>query len=465
MGIKQSMGALLIAGVILSACSANHHSIYRQRQLKGTESTVITIDAKQRAIETSFVPYNADGTKDHKAVRRFCSEPSPDVFSVIAQSLSAGGSFGQAADPKSVEVALNLAFSSSEQGSTIPRTQTINMLRELMFRTCERFLSGGYDGKELSIQAIRDQRLMVSILAIEQLTGVVTPKPLTISASGSAGAGLTGEAVVRLDNARKARDDTKKKYDDARAAYAEENKDDACTKAEAVAEAARSTDQKAKVKKCGDLKTAEKDAGTARDTAAEDYAKLSKAVETGGVTVVATTNANAPGGLDSVSPSGISDVSGAVKEIVMRNFSDDSEVMMFCIKLLYEGAPRAIQEADGSNELNKMCVTFLASKAAKQAEENSPGITRAMGLISGRGRTQFERFWTDARAAEFADAKKRDAFIAWLDGELAGLPRRAEQTSCFRRAGGDRVAVEECFISLPPPVQRNAITITYSTGE
>lgn len=180
----------ILATFLLSACSANHNSIYRNEKIPD-EDSVISIDAKQRIIISN---------KKNK-IRQFCSEPSPDVFTVVAQALSAGGSFGKSAEPASIEAVLNLAFSSAEQGSTIPRTQTINMLRELMFRTCERYLNGAYNGFEMSVQAVRDQRLMVSILAIEQITGAVIPKPIVISASGASSAKCGDEAIVRLDDA------------------------------------------------------------------------------------------------------------------------------------------------------------------------------------------------------------------------------------------------------------------------
>lgn len=240
--------AAAIALASLAGCSANHNSIFRLNDLKDAPATVITIDAKQRSILVAHRLLK-DGKPDPNSVRAFCAEPSPDVFSVIAQSLSAGGSFGKSANPASMEAALNLSYGSAEQGSTIPRTQTINMLRELMFRTCERYLSGGYDATELSLQAIRDQRLMVSILAIEQLTGAVTPKPVMISATGSGGAGASGEAIVRLDDARKDRDKAAGAFASASTAYEQVNgTDKVCDAIEDKKEDELTDAQKAKVK-------------------------------------------------------------------------------------------------------------------------------------------------------------------------------------------------------------------------
>lgn len=153
--------------IILSACGAAHHSIFRNRTVRSDGPSIIAVDAKQRTILA--VPHPREGATREQQMR-MCAEASPDVFSVIAQSLSATGSFEQTPDPASVRAAASIAASTSEQGSTIPRTQTINMLRELMYRTCERYLNGAISPLEMPIQAVRDQRLIVAILAIEQLT-------------------------------------------------------------------------------------------------------------------------------------------------------------------------------------------------------------------------------------------------------------------------------------------------------
>jgi len=182
--------------LVLGGCANYIHEVD-----KVSGAQVISLDAKQRAVLTSERPdtrvvRRADGTREKEFVatyRVFCTEPSPDVFSVLSQALSASGSLGR--DAASANAAVQAAFGSTETGSTIPRTQTINMLRELMYRTCERYISGALDELQFPVQAVRDQHLMVSILAIEQLTGVVTPPTVmltgTANASGAAPGGGT----------------------------------------------------------------------------------------------------------------------------------------------------------------------------------------------------------------------------------------------------------------------------------
>ena len=186
--------------LLLVGC-AEANSIHRVDKLPGTGAIVISSDAKQRFL-LSETPITTTTTESNKttttAYRRFCAEPSPDVFSVLSQSASASGTLGLDKDAKSLNAALQAAFANSETGTTIPRTQTLNMLREMMYRTCERYLSGAITELELPIVAIRDQRVMVSILAIEQLTGAVTPKPVVISNGAEAGTGQNSTEMMKI---------------------------------------------------------------------------------------------------------------------------------------------------------------------------------------------------------------------------------------------------------------------------
>jgi len=141
--MKKFVCAAACLASLLSACSG---SIYRQRTIAGTSPTAITVDARQRLVVSQASPVKTDDP----AYRQFCAEPSPDVFTVMAASGSGGGSLGLGPN-KSVNAALQAAFSSSETGATIARTQTLNMLREMMFRTCERYLSGAVSAAEMPI--------------------------------------------------------------------------------------------------------------------------------------------------------------------------------------------------------------------------------------------------------------------------------------------------------------------------
>ena len=454
-----------LAGLmLLSACGANHNTVFRQSVVSASEASIITVDAKQRMMLSAIVPVvqQAPGDTDETVTvqqQRFCAEPSPDVYSVMAQALSAGGTFGRNADPTTVQAAINAAFSSAEQGSTIPRTQTVNMLRELMYRTCERYLSGGYDGVELSVQAIRDQRLMVSILAIEQLTGAVTPRPVVISAAGSGGAGATGDAIVRLDEARKARDQAATTATSAEAAYEQVNGTDKVCDAIKDKPAAELTDaQKAKVEPCNRARETRANAQGARTRTTAAYEELSTLARTGGVSVAATTQANAPGGLDVAGrPGDVAAVSEVVRAIVSANMSDSSEIMIFCLRALRDrnDMGQAIVVPAG---LRDTCIGFLqdsvVAASARLADEQR--LVREMQQ-SRQGEQEaatreFARFWTPARATAMLQLDYRRRVVTRLKERLPSS--EAGRADCFIDADTINEA-RECFARLDSPTQRD----------
>jgi hypothetical protein len=452
--LRSSRVVALVLGsaVALSACSANHNSIYRYRELTDNRDSVVLVDAKQRAILQQV--FGSDAPSGLQ-VRRFCSEPSPDVFSVIAQALSAGGTFGQSADPKSIEAALNLAYSSAETGSTIPRTQTINMLRELMFRTCERYLSGGYDEMELSIQAVRDQRLMVSILAIEQLTGAVTPNPVVLSAGGSGTAGLGGAAIETFAALRTEKTKADKAAAEAKATYDEkfgtsDKTDRECTaarKAEEPNAELLETCMKIEDKKNATAAAA-KDAGEAYDTVRE-------AMATGGVSTTTVTDAIANGGLSRVDADSVEDVARTVEAIVRMNFNDNTETMLFCLRSLRTTAQLDMDE--GSKKLLvDQCLAFLEAeleneteKARLETEQYRQDLKRSQDARQETRSSIFDVFW----AAVASDVDKNKVDRIKLSQRLKKTSSRADgrlttSEQKFRTCFDNKVtkeAIRECF--------------------
>lgn len=173
---------VFICLITLFGCGtpAHRNSIFRTVSADTPES--VFIDAKQRAILFQKVT-EADGTE----IIRACAEPSPDVFSVLSSSLSASGTFKKQSGK---EIAAQLASSISETGSNIGlRTQSIQILRDMMYRLCERYFSGAIGKEEFKIQAARDHRLVIAILAIEQLSGAVVPRPIALTSAAQADTG------------------------------------------------------------------------------------------------------------------------------------------------------------------------------------------------------------------------------------------------------------------------------------
>lgn len=172
--------AVVLPLVLMGCAAANsiHHSF------PGViGSRVITVDAKQRHLIM---------TRDKAGNVRACAEAAPDVFSALSSSFAGGGLFG----PTNREV--EAAYSLAETAATIERTQTINLLREMMYRTCERYLSGALEKSQFLTLAARDHRSVVAFLAIEQLTGVVRPTATVISGPAVRAARQQSKELIAL---------------------------------------------------------------------------------------------------------------------------------------------------------------------------------------------------------------------------------------------------------------------------
>lgn len=451
--------SLITATLLLSGCGAHHHSIFRHQKIDPTQPAIVTVDAKQRAIlvgieETTTGAGGAGETT--RKIRQFCSEPSPDVFSVVAQALSAGGTFGKSADPKAIEVALNAAFSSAEQGSTIPRTQTVNMLRELMFRTCERYLNGGISSLELPIQAARDQRLMVSILAIESLTGAVTPKPVVIGAGANASGGASGaEAAVRLDDAYKALQAKTAAQQSRQNEYNEITTDKKHCEQIAEAVAKKEEDElaqelKDKRAKCETATSALAAAKKETAASASHYATLKDTAASGGIPVATTAAVMTPkadGGLDRAHDESVASVAHAVESIVLANFTQ-SEFDFMCIKVLHPVNGAAVVP-----EIRSMCIEHI-KESSRRADDFASAL--ALGNYSAAD---------VEKAEEQLRERTDDLFDAFWkkvsrDGKNASQPlvdeirkRFSWWPACFD-SGSSRASYLACFNLLTAPKQR-----------
>jgi hypothetical protein len=201
-----SKWAVALIPLALMGC-ANFNSIHHR--FKPDEGDALSIDAKQRAIYT--VTKTMSGGHSWKAV---CAEPSPDALAAI--SASAG------VDAAVLDKALGLAFSSQEGAASIGlRTQTIQILRDAMYRLCEGYASGALDDIGFSRLQRRYQAIVIGLLSIEQLTGAVVARQAAIGGDATARLGqnlarittMIQEARVRSAAAKAKRETAQAKLD------------------------------------------------------------------------------------------------------------------------------------------------------------------------------------------------------------------------------------------------------------
>ena len=399
----------------LGACSANNNSIFRTYEV-GDEKIGL-IDAKQRAIlsnkrkkttRTDHRTTNVDTTEPEsrktevveesttveEPFTRFCVEPSPDVFTVLSSSLSVSGAFQS--DATSQAVAANLATQISEAGATISRTQTIQTLRELMYRTCERYLNGAISEEQFVTQAGRDHRIIVSILAIEQLTNAVRPTPVAITASSKAD---TADDLVVVHNqlaaarvelkadkeaaasAKAAADAQQKTYEDLKAKRERQLAGEAVPQGGSAVTEQDVADEKAKADKAAEnAKTA---AATANDSevavaALEELLRTPSQVRVSGETAVRLAAAQAV-------PSTVSDqVATAIKDIVARNLKFD-ETQAVCLSVI-RGVPD-----DKKGKVEEFCIAYL-DREKEEIKKETAIIERQKLEIQKENKTLIEEF-------------------------------------------------------------------------
>jgi hypothetical protein len=175
------LGVVIVTSVMLCACG----NLQRQsRQFATVGDGGITIDASQRAV------YSVKKNYGDKSWTAFCAEPSPDALSALASSFGLDASIGTAAASKALGLSTNNLDSTASIGL---RTQTIQLLRDAMYRLCEGYASGALDDTGFTRLQRRYQHIMLSLLAIEQLTGPVIAQQVALSGSSNAslGKGLT----------------------------------------------------------------------------------------------------------------------------------------------------------------------------------------------------------------------------------------------------------------------------------
>jgi len=176
-------GNALLLAFSLSACADFTH-LTRTRSTgvdtpEGMRNQAFFIDAKQRAI------FQRGGV--------ICAEPSPDALSALAASQGLS-----VATPQGTTVGQSLSIAEAA-GAIGLRTQSIQLMRDHMYRICEGYSSGAISPLAFQLLHRRFQTTMVGILAIEQLTGAVRPPAIILGGSASIG---DAQAITGLTASR-----------------------------------------------------------------------------------------------------------------------------------------------------------------------------------------------------------------------------------------------------------------------
>lgn len=162
-----------------------------------SQGKAIIVDAKQRLITAApVVKVEKQGSNETTKYVALCAEPSPDALSALAAGYGISLSQKEKAD-------LASSFSIAEGAGSIGlRTQSIQLMRDAMFRLCEGYQSGAVDSLAFQTLHRRFQSSMVAILAIEQITGAMRAPAVAIGGNALVGkAELAAELTAKKEAA------------------------------------------------------------------------------------------------------------------------------------------------------------------------------------------------------------------------------------------------------------------------
>lgn len=319
-----------------------------QRQSRTFETTGtngITIDASQRALYSVTKQYPGGARW-----QAFCAEPSPDALSALASSFGLDASVAS----KAIGLAINNQDSTASIGL---RTQTIQLLRDAMYRLCEGYASGALDSTGFTRMQRRYQHIMLALLAIEQLTGPVVAQQMALTGSSGAALGkglgeiskVLAEGAADLATANQAVADAKSLEKSLEASVKSSETDG--SSATQIADLKTQLDLAKKDSKNKEIKA----------TAAKTYyATLeSKLKDAERIVLQATSSASGfspAGGGSSANASNIAIVSGHVKEIVLALIQLDYTKDV-CVDVLLSSDADEIVNATTFAVVAPMCAT------------------------------------------------------------------------------------------------------------
>jgi len=169
---------VVLAALGLSGCS---NSIFRTFNIDNNES--LSIDAHQRAI---VVTHTGGKTRDRTVV---CAEPSPDAMTARAAAMS-GSASGSGTAPGGagpVKAAGNFSYESSEAAASIGlRTQTVQLMRDGLYRACEAYMNGAIDQHQYHLILANLDKSMVTLLGVDAIAGTARA-PATVVTTGPDG--------------------------------------------------------------------------------------------------------------------------------------------------------------------------------------------------------------------------------------------------------------------------------------
>jgi hypothetical protein len=350
-----SAGIGYVAAALLAGCGSTY-SLNTFEPMAGGPKTAF-VDIKQRAI-VSGTPPGKDANTNTSGRVVMCAEPSPDALSSLASEFALDAKYKDS-------LQASLGFSQQEAASFVGlRTQTIQLLRDGMYRLCESYLSGALTEADYSWLMRRYQRNMVALLTIEQLTRVAQAPTVAQASQGMASASRTATAIQgdleEIDKTRTRLADEKKKIS-AEKADVDKLPDTDATKTPALADIQTRLDNN---------QTATTRADEIRTALLEGLKNAKGLLTSGSTTIQVISN-------QETRPTLSSDVVAAIQKITISVIGQD-DLATLCFQVL--AGERGVKEKNpgGYTELQTKCAAVLDAGIAT-FRESSVGGTKVFG--------------------------------------------------------------------------------------
>lgn len=389
----------------LSGC-ANSNSIWRDKVLLRDKEgvAVASMDARQRTLIASRDDHRLEGS-----ALQYCAEQAPDIFAVLASSMRGDGELTLTTAQRTASA--NLAAAMSESASTISRTQSLNLITQLLYRTCEAGLNGRVSNVEMVGLLRQSQRLVTSMMAIEQLTSLGRPQQSATLTAGLASVFGDERAGERLEatfqNHAKAVSDKKAAEDALRLALAKAPEPTPPAQRSCAAITAEA-DKKA----CTDAEAKLATTTAAEKSLREHYAALAALVKLSGVSA----------GAEPVGPSGGSN---------SMTISDNS------ISVIANRVLDLAKLAGSADEIDTVC-DWLSSAEGPES-----------------GRESFPKLWINCRQRA---SDRAGSLVATVPQEAAAIvAENKSATSPTGSAGANVDVAGRIFIQVATDAQRRQL--------
>ncbi|WP_137279088.1 hypothetical protein [Pseudomonas rhizoryzae] len=162
----------LIAVIGLSGC-ANWSTLYRKPNFSESDSLLTDIGARAIFVTPQDTKEGPNINLRNTPKTIVCAEPSPDSMQAYAAKLN-WKLLSDSAVTR--DAALAYSTAASYVGN---RTQTVQLLRDQLYRLCEAYANGIIDSDTYTMLMSRSQRYTLALAMIDTSPPSVTPPPIT----------------------------------------------------------------------------------------------------------------------------------------------------------------------------------------------------------------------------------------------------------------------------------------------